>query len=204
MSDEPELGLESEHFVTIDDRILLAGEGLQAQLKEASENFTECMDDVGKEAFKYVAEILLRACNDERADNPETLEVARRSFLFAKLIGYYVLHPNYIQVSSQKVSGDDEDEGLENPMQLVVNASWAEWRDSSGLKGLINAHRGNLDPNGSQSDIVELFAGFALLNMNNALYFAGDSIEQMQVASETMSQASEEDWQHSLDELLAE
>lgn len=204
MSDEPEFGLENDHFVTIDDHILFAGRELEAKLNDNAEAFVACMDEIGRDSFEQVAEVILKECQDERAENPETLEIARRTFLFAKLIGYYALYPHPVRSFLEKVSDEESDTEHQNPLEAVISASRLEWRDSAGFKSLVNEHRSKLDPSGSHSDIVDLFAGFALLNMNNALYFTNDDLEGMQASGRMMAQATDEDWQQGLNELLAE
>lgn len=204
MSDMPGSGVESDHFITVDDHILFAHDKVEETLEHIGDAFIRELDSLESTEFKLLAEKLLRVAEYDNIDS-ETLETARRSFFFGKLIGFIVL-----QRSSKSIDyiGDhthtEESERNElERLDVLVVGSRCELRDSPLFKGFVDRHKPILDPSGDRNDVVNLFAGFSLFVMQNALYFASD-LERMQAAGDAMAEASEEDWQQGLDRLIGD
>lgn len=203
MSDMPQSGWESDHFVTVDDHILIAGKEFSETLDHIGDAFIRELDDLESQEFKLLAEKMLHAAEYANIDD-ETLETARRSFFFGKLIGYLVLERSseslaYMGNNAIDDAVSSESERIDN----LLTGSLCEIRDSPRFRGFVDQHRSVLDPSGERDDVIRLFAGFSLLVMQNSLYFQSN-LEQMSLDGDVMAKASDEDWQREIDNLLGE
>lgn len=200
----PESGWENDHFVTVDDHILLARDEVEETLDHIADAFIRELDTLESVEFKLLAEKLLRVAEYENIDR-ETLETARRAFFFGKLIGFIVLQRSTESFSyTGNKQGEEWKESDEfDQLDLLLTGAHCELRDSPLFRGFVDQHKPVLDPSGNRGEVVNLFAGFSLFVMQNSLYFARDA-ERMEVAADTMAQSSDEEWQRGLDDLLGE
>lgn len=195
---------ESDYFVTLDDHIFMGGKELRGMIDSIADEFIDNVDQRGRPLFDVYANRLLNVCLYEGEDSNEARDTAFRTFAFAKFIGFCALQPGHVGMSTESII--DHDAGYQaddNVLVALVSAAMNEMKTSLNYLEIINAYRPKLDPTGNNDEIVDLFAGFTLFTMQNALYLSAD-MDRMQADGELMSNASDEDWKRGLDDLLGD
>jgi hypothetical protein len=192
---------ENNAFFKVEDYVFLAGDQLGHTLAETVDPFIAELDKNSNNAFSAVCINLIDAYNSSRI-RESSLVVANRTFRVGQFIAFLAGAPEpNLPIGTLLISKHDSSKDV--VFERILDISHKELNQSPTFKEVLYNCRPSIDPTGFEEDILDLFAGFALLSMNLGHHAASEKLS-MEELTENMAGASDTMWDDELHKWLGE
>jgi hypothetical protein len=192
---------ENNIFFKVEDYVMLAGDTVEPILTEIVDPFIAELDTNRNNAFTAVC-INLISAHDSMRDYDSSLLIANRSFRVGQFIAFLAGAPEAeLPIGDLLLSNPDFSK--DTVLEYIHHVSHQELSESPTFKKLLYECRPSIDPLGREQDILDLFAGFALLSMNLGYLAAADK-QSMQELGNNMAKATNNTWDNELAKWLEE